>query len=250
MPRTEAGRIALVTGASRGLGHAVARRLHADGFRVALGDRNVEAAAAVARSLDATGATARVAVMDLSDPPSIEAGYTGLVSEWGAPEVLVNNAGITAKRSLWDIELDEWDTVLNTNLRGTFVLSRLAARPMRERGWGRIVNMSSYAGQQGGLVAGAHYASSKAGQLVLTKIFARELAGDGVTVNAIAPAAVLTPAMGEPDGEEAVRLAGTIPIGRVGDPDEVAAAVAYLVGPDSGFVTGATIDLNGGMFMR
>ncbi|GAB2736090.1 SDR family NAD(P)-dependent oxidoreductase [Amycolatopsis magusensis] len=239
--------VALVTGAAQGLGAAIARRLHEDGFRVALGDLNSPEAERVAAELDPAGETARAFGLDVADADSIEAAFARVTEVWGQPDVLVNNAGVTVKRSLWEITVDEWDAVLDTNLRSYFVLSRLAAAGMRDRGWGRIVNVSSFAGQQGGLVAGAHYAASKAGILVLTKIFARELAGDGVTVNAITPAAVRTPAM---DDDEVTRLGAGIPVGRVGQPQEIAAAVAYLVGPDSGYVTGATLDLNGGLFMR
>ncbi|MBK0420019.1 SDR family oxidoreductase [Leucobacter sp. CSA1] len=245
---TEQRRSALVTGAAQGLGEAVARRLHADGFRVGIADINGEAASALAAELDATGETARALEVDVADVRSLRRCFADQEAAWGAPDVLVNNAGRTVKRSVWEIEPDEWDDVLATNLRSYLVLSQLAGSAMRERGWGRIVNMSSFAGQQGGLVAGAHYAASKAGALVLTKIFARELADAGVTVNAVAPAAIRTPAMG--GEEDAAAVGRTIPVGRVGTSEEVAAAVAYLVGPDSGFVTGATLDVNGGVFMR
>ncbi|QAY62584.1 SDR family oxidoreductase [Xylanimonas allomyrinae] len=240
-------RAALVTGAAQGLGEAIARRLHADGFRVAVADINVEAARTVAASLDASGRTAFALPVDVADPVSIHDAVDTFVRRWSVPDVLVNNAGRTVRTALWDITADEWDAVLETNLRGCFLLTQRVASLLRGRGWGRIVNVASLAGQQGGLVAGAHYAASKAGMLVLTKVFARAVAGDGITVNAVAPAAVRSPAMRS--GEEGA-LAETIPVGRVGSAEEVAAAVAYLVGPDSGYVTGATIDVNGGVFTR
>ncbi len=241
-------RSALITGAAQGLGEAIARRLHADGFRVAIADLNAEAATALAIELDASGATARAITVDVSDADSIKSAFADQVAAWGAPDILVNNAGRTVRSSVWDITPEEWDSVLSTNLRSYLVFCQLAGPAMREKGWGRIINMASIAGQQGGLVAGAHYAASKAGALVLTKILARDLAGAGVTVNAIAPAAIHTPAMGS--DEDAAEMGKNLPVGRVGTSEEVAAAVAYLVGPDSGFVTGATLDINGGLFMR
>ncbi|MDR6637013.1 SDR family NAD(P)-dependent oxidoreductase [Paenarthrobacter nitroguajacolicus] len=241
-------RTALVTGAAQGLGAAIARRLHADGLHVALADLNATAAAALAIELDPTGETARAIAVDVSDVESVRSCFADQTAAWGPPDVLVNNAGRTPRASVWEITPDEWDDVLGTNLRSYLLFCQLAGAAMREKGWGRIVNMSSFAGQQGGLVAGAHYAASKAGALVLTKIFARELAPHGVTVNAVSPAAIRTPAMGsDADAAEAGR---SLPTGRVGTAEEVAAAVAYLVGPDSGFVTGATLDINGGVFMR
>lgn len=243
-------KVALVTGAGRGLGAAIARRLHADGLRVALLDIDEPAAARGAGELDPTGESAWAVGADVRDAGRLEAAVRELGARWHSPDVLINNAARTVQRSVWDIPLDEWDDVLATNLRGALVLTRLCAPAMRERGWGRIVNMSSLAGQQGGLVAGAHYAASKSGLLVLTKIFARELASDGVTVNAVAPAAVRTPAMDGMPGEQLDRLAESIPVGRLGSAEEVAALVSYLSGVDSGFITGATFDINGGTFLR
>ncbi len=241
-------RSALITGAAQGLGEAIAARLHAEGFRVVLADLNLEPAAEVAARLDPSGRTARAIEMDVSSANSIRGAFARLVADDGAPDVLVNNAGRTVRRSVWEIDVDEWDAVLETNLRSYLVLCQLAGAAMRERGWGRIVNMSSFAGQQGGLVAGAHYAASKAGAIVLTKIFAGELAAHGVTVNAVAPAAIFTPAMG--DETAAAEIGRGLPVGRVGTAEEVAEAVAYLVSVRSGFVTGTTLDINGGVHMR
>lgn len=250
MTATDGNGIALVTGAAQGLGAAIARRLHDDGFRVAVADVNEPLALRTAREIDADGDSAAAFAVDVRDPRSLRECVDAVRGRWGDPEVLVNNAGRTVRRPVWDITAEEWDAVLETNLRGQLVATQLCAPAMRDNGWGRIVNISSYAGQQGGLVAGAHYAASKAGGLVLTKIFARELAAHGVTVNAVAPAAIHTPAMGDVSDTELAEIGHRIPVGRVGRAEEVAAAVSYLVSPDSGYITGATLDLNGGIYMR
>jgi 3-oxoacyl-[acyl-carrier protein] reductase len=237
------GRTALVTGAAQGLGEAIARALHAREAEVVLADVNVDAAERAAASL---GGGARAASVDVRDRASIER----VVDEAGDVDILVNNAALTVSRSFWEIGQDEWDDVLAVNLRGVFFGCQLAGPRMRERGWGRIVNLASLAGQQGGAVAGAHYAASKAGIIVLTKIVAAELAPHGVTCNAIAPAAVRTPVM---DGIPADRLDAVrshIPVGRFGEPEEVAALAAFLVSDEAGYITGATYDVNGGLLMR
>jgi len=243
-------RVALVTGAAQGIGRAVAAALIDAGMRVALLDRDRGAATATAGDLDASGERTLVLGADVSDPAQIDTALADLAAAWGMPDVLVNNAGRTVSRSVWEIDVGEWDDVLATNLRSCLLLSQRCGPAMRAAGWGRIVNMASLAGQQGGVVAGAHYAASKAGMVVLTKIFARELADAGVTVNAVAPAAIRTPAMDAIEPDKVAAMGASIPVGRVGTPEEVAGLVAYLCSPAAGFVTGATLDVNGGLFMR
>ncbi len=245
-----ARRVALVTGAAQGLGAAVAARLHADGHTVILADLDEAGAARTAASLDAAGDSAVPWSLDVSDPAAIAAAGTAITARFGGVDVLVNNAGRTVPRSIWDIEVEEWDDVLATNLRSVLLVTRAFAPGMRERGWGRVVNMASLAGQQGGLVAGAHYASSKAGIIVLTKIFAKDLAADGVTVNAVAPAAIRIPAMDAMDPAKLEASRQGIPVGRFGEAYEVAETVAYLARDEAAFVTGATLDINGGVSMR
>src|SRR6266852_4086199 len=240
-------RVSLVTGAAQGLGRSIATALHARGDRVALADINRAKVEEAADSLAGSG-DARAFAVDVRSRESIVQMVHAVRESFGAIDILVNNAGVTVRRDYWQISDEEWDEVLECNLRSVFITCQVIAPGMRERGWGRIVNISSLAGQQGGLVAGAHYAASKAGIIVLTKILARDLARSGVTVNAIAPAAIDTPAIGDASDAQKQDLAKSIPVGRLGRPEEVAALVAYLSSDDAGFVTGATLDMNGGVF--
>jgi 3-oxoacyl-[acyl-carrier protein] reductase len=243
-------RTALVTGGAQGIGRACVEALLAMGHRVAILDRDRDAAAATAADLDAAGDRTLVLTADVRDTAQVEAALAELEAAWGTPEILVNNAARTQARPVLEIALDEWDDVLATNLRSCLLLCQRIGPKMREGGWGRIVNMASIAGQVGGVQSGAHYAASKAGMIVLTKILAKELAAGGVTVNAVAPAAIRTPVMDALGDEAIAGMEAAIPVGRVGTSEEVAAAVRYLCGEDAGFVTGATLDVNGGLLMR
>jgi 3-oxoacyl-[acyl-carrier protein] reductase len=237
-----AERTALVTGAAQGLGEAIARALHAQGATVVLAVVNLAGAERVAADL---GDWARPVEVDVRDRASLAAALDGT----GRVDVLVNNAARTVPRSFWEIEQDEWDDVLAVNLRGVFLGCQLAGPRMREQGWGRIVNLASISGQQPGAM-GAHYAASKAGIVMLTKIVAAELAPHGVTCNAVAPAAVRTPAFDVLSDERLEALRQRIPVGRFGEPDEIGALVAFLCSDEAGYITGATFDANGGLLMR
>jgi 3-oxoacyl-[acyl-carrier protein] reductase len=244
------GRVALVTGGARGIGAAIGTALAAAGAAVVLGDLDLDAAAETARRIDPGGQKVSATALDVRSRESFAAALQRTLSSHGPLDVLVNNAAITIQRPFFEIDEAEWDEVLAVNLRGVFLGCLLAGPSMRERGFGRIVNISSLAGQQGGGVNGAHYAASKAGILALTKAVARELAPHGVTVNAVAPAAIEGPVMSALPGEQVEALRRSIPVGRLGLPEEVAAVATFLASDAAAYVTGTAIDVNGGLLMR
>lgn len=241
------GRTAVVTGGAQGLGAAIAAVLHARGARVVVCDLDADGAR---RRAAALGPRAEGVELDVRDRDAFVALRDDLVARHGGFEIVVNNAARTVARSFWAIEPDEWDDVLAVNLRGVLFGCQVLGAHLRDRGAGRIVNLASLAGQAGGLLTGAHYAASKAGIVVLSKVVASELAGHGVTVNAVAPAAISGPAADAMPPDRLAAAVERIPVGRLGTPDEVAETVAFLCSDAAAFITGATIDVNGGLLMR
>lgn len=243
--------VVCITGASRGLGAAIARAFHAAGYRVAVTDVSESGAAALATELDGSGNTALPFALDVRSQGDFEKARDALLARWGAVHVLVNNAVVTVARPVLDIPLDEFDAVMAVNVRGTFIGSQVFGRVFKSAGYGRIVNIASLAGQNGGTATGAHYAASKGAIVTLTKVFARDLAPFGITVNAVAPGPLDTPMVHQaiPEARMAAFVAN-IPVGQLGDPAFVADIVVRLAASDAGFVTGATWDINGGLFMR
>jgi 3-oxoacyl-[acyl-carrier protein] reductase len=244
------GQAAFVTGAGQGLGAAIALGLAQAGAGVMLTDVDAAAAEAVAAGLRDAGHRCIAMALDVRDESAFERSFEAAVQHFGAIDLMVNNAALTPSTSLWDITAGEWDEVMAVNLRGSFFGCRIAGRHMRERGAGRIVNLTSIAGQQASAASGAHYAASKAGLIALTRSFAQALAADGVTVNALAPAAIRSPLLDAMAPERQQALLRGIPLGRFGEAQEVAAAVVYLASAAGAFVTGTTLDLNGGRLMR
>lgn len=245
-------RVAIVTGANKGLGLAIAENFVKEGKKTVFVIRNKE-------NLEQTKQLFQKEVMqnqvmfiqlDVSDMDGIKKAVNQVFNEWGRIDILVNNAGIRFETPIEEINEEEWDHVLSVNLKGTFFFSQAVIPAMKEGKWGRIINMSSFGGQAGPLTSGAHYSASKAGQIALSKTFARSLAAYGITVNAVAPASVRTPEMDKMDPDKLAQMIETIPLRRVGEPQEVADLVSYLASDSGGFTTGATFDMNGGRLMR
>jgi len=245
-------RVAIVTGANKGLGLAVAENFVNEGKKVVFVIRNKENLEQTKQLFQQEEIQKRVMFiqLDVSDMNGIKNAVNQVLNEWGRIDILVNNAGIRYETPIEEINEEEWDQVMSVNLKSTFFFSQAVVPVMKKSGWGRIINMSSFGGQAGPLTSGAHYSASKAGQIALSKSFARSLAAYGITVNAVTPASVRTPEMDKMDPEKLARMVETIPLRRVGEPREVADLVSYLASDSGGFTTGATFDINGGRLMR
>lgn len=243
------GRTALVTGAARGVGEAVAREIHAGGGKVAVSDVDLAAAQVVADSLDPSGASAIAIALDVRSKDDFLSARDRIASAWGRIDIVVNNAGLARRTPTQDISPDEFDEIVAINMRSVFLSCQIFSEHMKSNGYGRIVNVTSLAGQNGGTVASPHYAASKAGAIMLSKYFARYLAGTGVTVNAIAPGPIDT-AKARLSPEQIERVEGEVPVGRFMEVGEIAAAVALLASDRGGFFVGATLDMNGGLYLR
>lgn len=240
--------VALVTGASRGIGHAIALALGRAGARVIGTATTAEGAAKLGAALASHGYNGRGAVLDASDGASVEALLAELETAGELPTILVNNAAITRDTLLLRMKLEDWDKVIATNLTAVFRLCKGCVRRMMKERRGRIINLTSVVGLTGN-PGQANYAAAKAGLLGFTKSLAQELASRGITVNAVAPGFIDTDMTRGLTEEQRTALLARVPLGRLGAPEDIAAAVVFLASPQAGYITGETLHVNGGMYM-
>ena len=243
------GKVALVTGGSRGIGEAIALRLAEQGADVAVcASRSLERAQEVATRIETTGRKSLALQADVADEEAVTGLFKQIEDELGPVGILINNAGINRDGLMMRLKPEDWDAVLNVNLRGAYLCTKVAARPMMKARSGRIINISSVVGLRGN-AGQANYAASKAGLIGLTKSTAREFASRGITVNAVCPGYIPTEMTeGIPEDAKEALLA-QIPLGRMGSPDEIAAAVGFLASDDAAYITGQAVVVDGGMVM-
>ncbi len=245
---TLSGRIALVTGASQGIGRACALKLAAGGAAVAVAARNQEKLNELVQQITSTGGKAAAFVMDVAEEGQIKSAFKAALAHFGKIDILVNNAGITRDQLVMRMKRADWDAVLNTNLTSAYLCTQQVMSSMLKQRWGRIVNITSVFGQMG-QAGQANYASSKAGLIGLTMAIAREVGSRNITCNAVAPGFIetaMTSGLGEDFKQMAVK---NIPLGRVGMPEDVASAVAFLASDEAYYITGHVLSVNGGMLM-
>lgn len=242
------GRIALVTGASQGIGRACALILAQAGAKVALAARNEAKLKEVAAEITTAGGEAQIFPLDVAKEESIQSAAKNILEQVGKVEILVNNAGITRDGLILRMKRHDWEDVLSTNLTGTFLLTQALLGPMLKNRWGRIINISSVVGRTG-QAGQTNYAASKAGLIGFTKSLARELASRGITANAVAPGYIETPMTAVLNEQQRAQMMTQIPLGRPGTDFDVAHAVSFLASEEAGYITGHVLDVNGGMFM-
>jgi 3-oxoacyl-[acyl-carrier protein] reductase len=242
------GRVALVTGASQGIGHACARALAREGATIAVAARNRQKLDELVAEIAAAGGNAAAFVMDVADEEQVKSGVKAAMAQFGKIDILVNNAGITRDQLLMRMKRSDWDSVLDTNLTSAYLCIQQVIGSMLKQRWGRIISITSVFGQMG-QAGQANYAASKAGLIGLTMAMAREVASRNITCNAVAPGFIetsMTAALSEEFKQNAVKQ---IPLGRVGSPEDVAGAVRFLVSDDASYITGHVLNVNGGLLM-
>lgn len=242
-------RVAIITGAARGIGRAIAQALSRQGAATVIADIDAEGARRVAQEIEGSGGRALAIPADVSIPAQVADMVREAADQLGRIDILVNNAGILSATSIEALREDEWDRVMAINVKSAVFASQQALPWMIRQGWGRIINISSLSGRMGGVSAGCAYSASKAALIGLTMSLARQTAGKGITVNAVAPGTTRSDIIRRFSAEQMERIMRSIPVGRLGEPEEIAALVAFLAQDIAGFITGAVIDINGGMFM-
>ena len=243
-----AGQVALVTGASRGIGRAIALELAQQGMRV-IGTATTDAGAAAITEALAAFSGSRGLMLNVNDGAGVDAAIDAIIKEHGALHVVVNNAGITRDMLSMRMKDDDWDAVIDTNLKAVFRVSRAVTRPMMKQRYGRIVNITSVVGASGN-AGQANYAAAKAGVAGMTRSLARELGSRGITVNCVAPGFIETDMTKALSEVQTSALMAQIPVGRLGHASDIAHAVAFLASPQAGYITGGELHVNGGMFMN
>jgi 3-oxoacyl-[acyl-carrier protein] reductase len=242
-------RVALVTGASRGIGRAIALTLCRAGFDIVVASPEIENNEAVAEEIRACSGEAMTLNLDVTSPESVKTGFAKVLADKTRIDVLVNNAGITRDGLAVRMKPADWDLVLKINLQGAFLCTQQALPSMMRNRWGRIVNMASVVGQCGAAVGQANYAASKAGLIGLTKALAYEMASRNITVNAVAPGYIATDMTKVLPDAVKEKILASVPLGRMGTPEDVAAAVKFLASEDASYITGQVLAVNGGMYM-
>ena len=241
-------KVAIVTGASRGIGEAIAKKISSCGAKIILIARNSDQLVAVKETIISKGGIAESMAGDVSNLNSISEIVTNTIDKWGRIDILVNNAGIARDNIIMRMKEDDWDSVMNINLKGCFNGIKSVARPMIKNKAGRIINITSVIGQIGN-AGQSNYAASKAGIMGLTKSMAKELGSRNITVNAVAPGYITTDMTNELNDEVKEQLKSSIPLGRLGTPDDVANLVCFLASDEAGYITGQTFNVDGGMVM-
>jgi 3-oxoacyl-[acyl-carrier protein] reductase len=242
------GRVALVTGASQGIGRVCALKLAQSGATLALAARNQQKLQELVGAIEATGGKAAAFSLDVGDEEQIKSVFKSVIAQFGKIDILVNNAGITHDQLVMRMKRADWDSVLNTNLTSAYLCTQQAISSMLKQRWGRIINVTSIFGQMG-QAGQANYAASKAGLIGLTMAIAREVGSRNITCNAVAPGFIetaMTSGLGDDFKQNAVKM---IPLGRVGSPEDVANAVAFLASEEASYITGHVLNVNGGMLM-
>ncbi len=242
------GKTALVTGASQGIGEAIARRLAGQGAKVVLAARNESKLAALAAEITAQGGSAHVLALDVSAPESVPERIKSLPPEFAEIDILVNNAGVTADNLILRMSLDDWERVLRTNLTGAYALTKELVRGMIRRRWGRVISVSSVVGLMGN-AGQANYAASKAGLIGFSKSLARELGSRNVTVNVVCPGYIETAMTAELPEAARQHMVDAIVLKRLGTGDDIAAAVVYLASDGASYITGETLNVSGGLYI-